>query len=229
MSPVRKIFSDFLGLFFPDCCLGCQGGLVRGEHRLCTRCLAELPVVSATDTSLVERLMAVPGLSQAYALLHFHNRGMVRNLLHELKYGHHPDIGFQMGLLLAERLKNYEETRNCDMIIPVPLHRKRLRKRGYNQSACLARGLSRGLGISVMEDVLFRTRETSTQTRKSRFARWLNVRLAFEVRNPARIAGKRIMLCDDVVTTGSTLEACAGELIHAGAGSVVLCCMATAR
>ena len=223
------IWTDFLGLIFPECCLGCQRGLLEGERRLCTRCLSELPMVDIRDTALVDRMMAVPGLHEAYALLHFHHRGIVRNLLHELKYGYHPEIGVQMGILLGRQLIQNLDAEACDMIVPVPLHRSRLRRRGYNQSACFAIGLSQVLGIPVRQDVLYRKRATATQTRKTRFERWLNVQHAFESTKPEELRGKTVMLTDDVVTTGSTLEACAGVLVRHGVERVVIACMATAR
>ena len=141
----------------------------------------------------------------------------MQNMLHKLKYHNRKDIGQKLGEVLAEELLHTGIDLNYNMIVPVPLHQTRLRKRGYNQSTCFAEGLSQGLGIPVREDIMERITATNTQTRKSRIKRWENVNEVFRLRAAHEVKEQHILLVDDVITTGATIEACARELVNASA------------
>jgi len=163
------------------------------------------------------------------ALFKFSKSGRVQHLLHQLKYRNHPEIGVTLGRVYGEKMKNESELpTNVDLIIPIPLHPARKRKRGYNQSAKFAEGLSETLEIPFTDELLERRIKTETQTRKSRLNRWENISGVFGLKNPALLEGKKILLVDDVITTGSTLEACSQVLIDQGCPQLSIACIAEA-
>ena len=224
-SSLRDLFS----LFFPNFCFGCKDGLLKGEEILCTRCLGELPKVnylSMQDNPLVNRFVGRVPVQYGWSLLKFQKTGIVQNLLHELKYNNHPEIGERLGKVLGVRLIELGLKSEIDFLIPVPLHKNRKRVRGYNQSAMISKGLSDVLEKPFSDEVMVRTSSTKTQTKKSKIERWENVSNAFQVVKQGAINGKRVLLVDDVVTTGATTEACARSLLHAGASIVSIACLA---
>lgn len=224
MKTALAPFRDFLGLFFPACCAGCRGPLLTGEDTLCTDCLIGLNIIGESER-LRNRLIHVPRLENAYALTDFRRGGAIRNLLHELKYNHQPEIGRRLGRHLGGAVGNLG-TGSYDLIIPVPLHKARRRIRGYNQSERIAVGLAETTGIPLNTDLLIRPRRTKTQTRKSREARWMNVCDAFHVTEPWVLHHQKVLLVDDVITTGSTAEACARELLKSGCAGISIACIA---
>ena len=144
----------------------------------------------------------------------------MQHILHALKYQHVPALAFYLGKIYGGDLKAAGLNNKADMIVPVPLHPARQRKRGYNQSAEFARGLSATLNVPLNTSILVRARVTETQTRKNRLMRWQNVETAFELKQAKVVEGKRILLVDDVITTGATLEACGQTLVKAGVASL---------
>jgi ComF family protein len=154
--------------------------------------------------------------------------GIVQSLLHELKYNNRPEIGVRIGKLYGQELVESGFADSFDVIVPVPLHQARLRKRGYNQSAKFAEGLSEALGIPWEESIAVRMQSTTTQTKKGRAARWQNVNAAFSTASSDRIMGKRVLLVDDVITTGATLEACGQHLVENHCESLSIACIAEA-
>jgi ComF family protein len=149
----------------------------------------------------------------ASSFVFFHKGGNVQELLHQLKYQGKREIGNYLGRLYGYELGDTLSFRDVEVIIPVPLHPRKLRKRGYNQSRCFAEGLAEAWNIPVENECLFRKQYSGTQTKRSRYERWENVEDIFGARNVDRIAGKHILLVDDVITTGATIEACAGILL----------------
>jgi ComF family protein len=225
-----NLFSDFISLFYPNYCYGCKGTLVKGEDTLCTRCLFDLPKTNyhlAHSNPIKERMSGRLHLDYALAFLKFRKEGIVQHLLHELKYNNRPEVGVRLGKQYGKELKE-----NCidgfDVIVPVPLHESRRRKRGYNQSAMFAEGLSESLGISWDESISLRTSSTTTQTKKTKAERWNNVKDVFAVRNTDGIKNKRILLVDDVITTGATIEACGRHLLDQGC-TLSIACIAEAQ
>jgi ComF family protein len=162
------------------------------------------------------------------ACYRFSKSGRVQHLLHELKYNDHPEIGIVLGRVYGDKLMTFGYAQDFEVIIPVPLHPSRLRKRGYNQSAKFAEGLSEKLAIPFSDQIMSRKLKTETQTRKSKLHRWENMDEVFKVDNPSEIEGKSILLVDDVITTGSTLEACALVLLKSGIKDVSVVCIAEA-
>jgi len=223
--------NDFFSLFFPNFCFGCNDGLMKGEEILCTNCLAELPLLDyyqSDDNPIMNRFIGRMPLKHGWALLKFQKSGIVQNLLHQLKYNNHPEIGEKLGKILAARLVENGHSAAFDLLIPVPLHKNKKRMRGYNQSAMIAKGISEVLQIPFSDSVVVRIAATKTQTKKSKIERWENVNYAFQVADPNLISGKRILVIDDVITTGATIEACAKSLLEAGASAISIACVAEA-
>jgi ComF family protein len=225
------ILQDFIALFYPRVCVACHASLIKGEDVLCTSCLVQLPKTAYhrhDENPVRNRLAGRLPLAFASAFLKFRKGGLVQSLLHELKYNNRPEIGIRMGHLYGVELMESGLGGDFDVIVPVPLHASRMRRRGYNQSAKFAEGLSEALNIAWEESISLRLEATNTQTRKGRADRWSNVKDAFSVAAIDKVEGKRILLVDDVITTGATLEACGSHLIHSGCASLSIACIAEA-
>jgi len=232
MRNPNTVFEDFLSLFFPQYCRGCSGPLVKGEDILCTACLSELPKTHyhmRTENPVSSKLVGRLPIRHGWAFLRFQKGGVVQRLLHQLKYNNCPEIGERLGKAYGRELALASLDREFDLIVPVPLHRARLRHRGYNQSAHFAKGLSEELQIGWDESISIRTQATTTQTRKSRAERWENVKNVFSIGTKTDVERKRILLVDDVITTGATLEACGQHLLSCGCASVSIACIAEAQ
>jgi ComF family protein len=230
-SKAAEFFQDFVSLFFPGYCLGCGGPIVKGEMIVCTKCLFEMPqngYHNEIENPLQQRLSLRFPVKYAIALLKFSKNGRVQRLLHELKYKHHPEIGIVFGRICAERLVESGFHNGIDIIIPVPLHSSRKRKRGYNQSAKFAAGISEGLNIPYSDELLVRKLKTDTQTLKTKLNRWENMKGVFGLKTATGVKGSRVLLVDDVVTTGSTLEACSEILFEGGCAEISVACIAEA-
>ncbi|MEP6734355.1 MAG: phosphoribosyltransferase family protein [Chryseolinea sp.] len=180
------------------------------------------------DNPLANRLSYRFPLKYGMACYKFSKSGRVQHLLHELKYNSHPEIGVGLGRVYGDKLATLGYAKDFEVIIPVPLHPTRQRKRGYNQSAKFAEGLSEKLAIPFSDEIMSRRLKTETQTRKSKLNRWENMGEVFRVDDRFRIEGKSILLVDDVITTGSTLEACAQVLLQSGVRDLSVACIAEA-
>jgi ComF family protein len=216
MNLLTSYFHDFIGLFFPELCAACGESLLKNEEVVCSSCIYYLPYTSHhldPENRVARQLWGRFPFVQAGAYVYFQKGNKVQHLMHQLKYNHRPEAGFRMGKLYGLELVRSEGWALPDGIIPVPLHPAKQRKRGYNQSDHIARGLAEGLGIPVITDNLYRTHNTETQTKKARFERYENLQNAFRVRDAACLEGKHLLLVDDVITTGATLEACALRLL----------------
>jgi ComF family protein len=190
---------------------------VKGEESVCTRCLLELPYANYhldPDNSLMKRLSGRIPVEHVLAFLKFSKNGRTQHLLHELKYKGHAEIGITLGKVYAQKLKDSNFPISFDGILPVPLHKTRLRKRGYNQSTKFAEGLSDIWNIPVLDRIAIRKVKTETQTKKTKLRRWENVNDVFEVTDYSKLAGKHILITDDVITTGATVEALANTILN---------------
>ena len=209
-----KILNDFLHLFYPKLCAVCDQGLIANEITICTNCRHDLPLTNIKDYNNNDVLHKFYGripIEKAYSLLFFRKKGSTQKLIHNLKYKGNEDIGVFFGNWLGELLKENHEFNGIDYIIPVPLHPKKLKERGYNQVTKFGEKLSCHLNIPLIKNNLIRTSLSKTQTAKDRFERFKNVETNFALRNPAFFDEKHILIIDDIITTGATLEACAKE------------------
>jgi ComF family protein len=208
--------ADFVNLLFPRLCQASNVNLLGTEELLCTNCLYNLPYTNfhtQPDNIVARQFWGKLNLQYAYALLYFEKGGHVQHLMHQFKYRNMPQIGNKLGQLAGTQLLQNTSVNAVNLIVPVPLHKSRLRERGYNQSANFAYGLADKLTATVSEHNLIRQVKTATQTRKNRFARFENMQQVFTVKQPEQLEGKHVLLVDDIVTTGSTLEACSLELL----------------
>jgi ComF family protein len=207
---------DFFALFFPRICYSCENTLLKHEEVLCSYCLHQLPKTkfeAAEDNPIVRIFWGRVNINHASSMYYFSKGGKIQHLMHQLKYKGKKEIGLYLGKLYGESLQKSLFYKSVDVIIPVPLHPKRLRKRGYNQSEMFARGLSESFVKPFDVKTLVRTYASQTQTKKSRFKRWENVKEIFALKNHQHLTNKHILLVDDVVTTGATLDACAAMLL----------------
>ncbi|WP_372774409.1 ComF family protein [Mangrovibacterium sp.] len=212
MNAITHSFQQFVELIFPRNCVVCGQKLIQHEEFLCLQCLLHLPRTNhhAVRENPMEQLFyGRVSVDRACAFFEFKKGSEYQNILHELKYRGQKELGSYMGKRFGMSLKKDNDLQSADYICPVPLHPKKERKRGYNQSFHIALGLSESLGIPLDNTNLIRATHTSTQTRKSRWERWQNVDGIFCLRDPTKFADKHLILVDDVVTTGATLEACA--------------------
>ena len=206
-------FHSFWSLLFPRCCVVCGSPLSRGEECLCTCCNMNLPRTGfhLRKDNPVECLFwgRIPGLKRASSFLFYRKGSDFRRILHMLKYGGYKELGEVMGRYMSAELSSGEFFDGVDMIIPVPLHRKKQKLRGYNQSEWIARGIASVTGIPLCAECMIREKNTETQTRKSTFERWENVEGIFRLCDTVHFEGKHVLLVDDVLTTGATTLACA--------------------
>jgi ComF family protein len=210
------MFRDFLRLFIPHICPLCNAPMLRYEKTICFVCKQELPKTDfhlfPGNNTLTQTFWGRTELKFAVAYLYYTKGLKTQKLLHLLKYKNRPEVGVEAGEIYGDILEESGIMKDVSCIIPVPLHKKKKRIRGYNQAEVFANGLSASLNIPVDTTSLQRIAFTETQTKKNRFARWKNVKEMFHLAHPENIEGKHVVLVDDVITTGSTLEACISEL-----------------
>jgi len=227
----RTYLQDFMSLLFPETCNACLKPLINGEKVLCTECSYYLPVTGfhlEADNPVSRLFWGRVEVDSAATYYSFQKGSRVQHLIHRLKYKGVTEIGFEIGKRYGADLKQSELFREISLILPVPLHDRKLKKRGFNQSDYFAAGLAHSMGIPWSSSVLKRVNATETQTRKSRFNRWKNVESVFAVSDSAMLSGKHVLLVDDVVTTGATLEACAHALLEVDGVKVSIVTMAAA-
>jgi len=206
--------------------------LADNEKHICTVCRHNLPVTNYhfEDNDTVKKMLyGRLKLEQATALFKFQKKGNVQHLLHNLKYKGHEAISKVLGEWMGNELKTIEKYKSIDLIIPVPLHKRKLRTRGYNQVAKFGLEIAKSLNVPYIDNVLIKTSATKTQVFKKRIARWNNSQEMFTVNNLDLIDGKHILLVDDIITTGATIEACANVLIKAKNIKISIATMAIAN
>ncbi|MFC5193983.1 ComF family protein [Bizionia hallyeonensis] len=225
------MFHSLLALFFPKVCYSCNGLLHDNEQYACTACRHDFPVTNfhfnRDDTVLKVFYGRLP-IETATALLRFEKKGITQNLLHNLKYKGFEEIGVFLGGWLGGELQSLAEYQNIDIVIPVPLHKNKLRKRGYNQVAKFGQELAKSLQAEYVDDVLVKVSNTSSQVTKNRLTRWLYNVEVFNVINAHKIQNKHILLVDDIITTGATMEACGTVLLKNAQVRISIATMAIA-
>lgn len=221
---------SFAELFFPHLCITCTRKLFSNENFICLHCLHDLPKTefhNFPENKVAQLFWGRTNVELATSWLYFKKGSHYQKLIHYLKYKGIKELGAEMGYLFGGDLKK-SVFAEVEIIMPVPLHKKKEKQRGYNQSEWIAKGMSEAMQKEISTGNLIRARFTQTQTRKTRFERWQNVEGIFEALYPEKIDGKHILLVDDVVTTGSTLEAAVYTLLNSGAGKVSIATLAMA-
>jgi len=210
-------FVDFINLMFPDLCVVCGIGLQKNEHQLCISCLHGIPKTNyhlMGENPIEKRFWGKVPIYRATSYFFFQKGSSFQKLLHILKYKGNKEIGELMGKYAAIDLLDSPDFTSIDVILPVPLHPKKYKLRGYNQSEWIGKGLSKVLNKPMDTSTLLRVRENATQTKKTVFERYENTEGIFELMDKTVFAGKHVLLVDDVLTTGSTLEACVRALLE---------------
>jgi ComF family protein len=217
MRKLLHLLDDFLGLFYPYLCLACQENAPPYGEDICTACRATMPETDfhlRKENPFTDRFWGRLPLEAGAAMYLFSKESRVQHLIHQLKYNGKGEIGEILGRQYGYSLKNSRLFAGVDLVVPVPLHPRKKRIRRYNQSALFAQGLSESMGVPLLENGLERLVHSESQTKKSRLKRFENVKEVFAVGKPARLTGKHILLVDDVLTTGSTLEACSQKILE---------------
>ncbi|QIE59595.1 ComF family protein [Rasiella rasia] len=217
-----------LNVLFPKLCHGCKTKLLKAEEVLCGNCRHQLPLACyhRTNNETVRTIFSgrIPVVN-ATALLQFHKKGITQQLLHDLKYRKQEQISYFFGKWLGAELAEIEAYQDIDMVIPVPIHKTKKRKRGYNQVSGFGHEISQALAIPFAENVLLKKSATKSQVFKQRFTRFGNQEV-FSVKHDSLLNEKHILLVDDIVTTGATLETCANLLLEKGATKISVATMA---
>ncbi len=227
---IKLIFDNLLHLLYPKICVTCGTPLVKNEDVLCTRCLYDIPRTNfheEKENPVAQLFWGRSRVENATAYFYFGKGSMYQKLLHELKYQGYTDIGNYMGKHIGHTLKT-SSFADVELIFPVPLHYSKQKKRGYNQSECIAAGIAEAMNKPLVVGNIYRAVNTDTQTRRSRYERWENVNNIFKLRDPDAIKGRHVLLVDDVITTGSTLEACINPLLNVEGVRVSVVTMAVA-
>ena len=212
MQLLKAIFN----LFFPDVCLNCKLQLRKNESLICTQCRHDFPQTNFTNTpeNLIEKKFygRVP-LHAATSLFYYHKNGKVQQIIHQLKYKNQQEIGTLFGNWLGEEVLQSNRFNTIDCIVPVPLHPKKKKKRGYNQLTKFGEAISKKLNSELIENKLIKIESTDTQTQKGRIERWRNAQHLFELTDTSFFENKHVLLIDDVITTGATIESCVNQLL----------------
>lgn len=232
LQQINRLATDLVGLLFPVLCNACGTHLYHGEQEICTTCLYDLPYTDYhlfAENKVAKQLWGRLPCNAAMAMLYFRKGTKVQHLIHSLKYKNQTALGHKLGTMLGERLKLSVLYHDIDLIIPVPLHPTKERIRGYNQSKYIADGIAAALQIPVSNTHLLRINATESQTKKSRYVRYENMDSVFSVSNGKDLEKLHILLVDDVITTGATLEACGMSLLNCGIKKLSVAALAFAE
>lgn len=213
-----KYLQDILHLFFPKICITCESKLLQSEKIICTLCRHDLPIIcykDYKDNKITKAFYGRIPIEKANSFLFYRKDGKTKDLIHALKYKGNQEVGTFIGNWFGSILKKSNEFTDIDCIIPVPLHPKKQKKRGYNQLTTFGITLSKHLEKPYIDDFLIRISTSKTQTFKQRFERFSNNDTKFSIPNLSTLKNKHIIVIDDVITTGATLESCCKELLHA--------------
>ena len=216
----------FMELLYPRVCEVCGKSLTQGEEFLCSFCLSDFPFADQSfcaEREVLEQFDPSCRPEKLFALYYYDKYSVYRNLIHLIKYHSYQNLGFYLGRMWGEKLKPFCE---ADVIIPVPLHRKRERERGFNQAMEIAKGINEVLRMELLDSVVVRVRNNVSQTGKNATERFCNVENVFELVTPELVTGKHVLLVDDVVTTGATIGSCLKEVARAEHVRFSLACLA---
>ncbi|MFV8374856.1 ComF family protein [Flavobacterium sp. LB1P62] len=226
------MFESILNLFFPKVCSGCSSFLAVNENVICTVCRHDIPLTNHhlnPENDAFKKFYGRIPVIHTSALFYFHKKGIVQELIHNLKYKGHEEIGTILGEWYAEDLKTIELLQSVDEIIPVPLHPRKLKERGYNQVTAFGKALSSSLNLDYNDSLLFRNVYSKTQSKKNLLGRTEGIETIFDVSFTEKDHHKHFLLIDDVITTGATLEVCSRALLKIPGAKISIICMAMAQ
>lgn len=213
---MQTIWNDLLHLFFPNLCLTCRTPLIKTEKQICLGCLYDLPYThfhTQPGNPVFHLFYGRIRIQAASAFLHYEKGNKVQKLVHAFKYHGNKELAYELGKLCWQEVSRSSLFRDIDLIVPVPIHKKRRSIRGYNQAEYIARGIRAVSGLPVSTNLLYREVQSTSQVTKNIYDRWNNMQGLFTLKNESSIRGKHILLVDDVVTPSSTLCACAEKLL----------------
>jgi ComF family protein len=231
MVSLKHLFTDAMHLFFPHNCLGCGSDVLSQKSILCLRCISHLPYTgfeTITNNPVENIFRGRSNLKAAASTFYFNKGHLVQQFIHQLKYKSNFEVGEYMGALMGKTLLQSGRFSNIDYLVPLPLSNEKEFKRGFNQSEIICNGMSAAMQVPVHSKNIIRHRYTDTQTKKHRAERWKNVEGSFAVKKPAVLHGKHVLLVDDVITTGASLEACIQSMQHIPGITISLATLATA-
>lgn len=218
MIRLKEIKDSFLHLLFPHVCTGCGNDILNQETVLCMRCVDAMPETNFElhpDNPVEKLFWGRLHLVSAAAQFYFNKESLMQHLMHQFKYKGNKELGLQLGKMMGEAILNSGRFNDIDALIPLPLFPVKEKRRGYNQATLLCEGMAAVMNIQVLDKVVIRPQHTETQTKKGRIERWKNMEGKFVLVNPQAIRNMHLLLVDDVITTGATLEACGNELLKA--------------
>ncbi|MCW3089087.1 MAG: phosphoribosyltransferase [Ferruginibacter sp.] len=231
MQSLSSILSDTLHLFYPHVCTGCGSDLLQRDNLLCLKCITNLPHTNFAQHAgnPIEKIFwgRIP-LAAAHSEFYFSKDSLIQELIHQLKYKGNQAIGRYLGQLMGKSLLDSNRFQKIDYLIPLPLFPDKERKRGFNQAAVICDGMSGIMNVPVLLNNVNRRRFTETQTKKHRTERWENVADSFMIMDKSTLQGKSVLLVDDVITTGATMEACGQTIMEAANVQLNLATLATA-
>jgi ComF family protein len=226
---ISKAIRAFSHLLYPNICYGCKKNEIDKSEWLCLQCLTALPYTGFENTrnNPVEQLFwGRTPFRFACSSFFYVEKTPIQRLIHEVKYKEQQQLGRWLGQMMGRRLANIFDESKVDLLLPMPLHPKKQKHRGYNQATLLCEGIHAITNCNFLEQVLIRNTNTKTQTKKSRIERWDNVSEVFNITTNEKVINKHVVLVDDVITTGASTEACAATLIKEGASAVSICSLA---
>lgn len=229
---MRGWLRDIADFFFPRTCRVCGKVLLHNEEYLCMQCMLDMPRTDFAlkpDNAMAQLFYGKLPIERAVAYFYFAKGSDYRRLIHRIKYNGEKECGYYLGVMMARELSSTDVFEGIDYIVPVPLHRKKQRKRGYNQSEWIAQGIADELGVELCAEALVCRTQRESQTQKSIYERYLATREAFELLPDTELVGAHVLLVDDVVTTGATLLACGEALIKGGVRQISLATLAAAK
>ncbi|NML20331.1 ComF family protein [Pseudoflavitalea sp. G-6-1-2] len=228
---IQEAAQSLLHLFFPQTCAGCGSDAIDKEQLICLSCLQRLPVtdfLSHNENTTEKLLMGRFRFLHAASYLFYTHGSVIQRLIHQFKYKQRKDIGLFFGKKMGGAIQQSSRFKQIDALVPLPLHPRKEKQRHYNQAAILCEGISSELHLPILNKAVTRISASSSQTSRNRLARWQNIDGSFVLQDPDQLAGRHILLVDDVITTGATLEACSRELLKAPIASLSICTLACA-